>query len=156
MNNYQPSLCDICKAIRIDDYAKSNHDAKLDNGDLILDLDELFLTYQRKDIYPEFPALKKSAEIGCGFCHLLRDGIIDKYGPEFEEMVKSQSDDRRVSICKLRYVRSRTNLEAYSNPAPELLYLAVLRVELEYKHTDLYKRFLQLDVFADKGIFYYS
>jgi hypothetical protein len=121
MNNYCTSLCDKCKAIRIDNQVQTGQDAKLDNGDLILDLDEITLTYQMEDTYPEFPFLRESADSGFGFCRLLRDAIIDKYASEFDEVAKSQSD-HRVLICKLKCIRSYTNHENLRSSCPESFY----------------------------------
>jgi hypothetical protein len=38
------------------------------------------LSYERIDLYPEFPGLKASAKAGCGLCRLLRKNIRTNWG----------------------------------------------------------------------------
>jgi hypothetical protein len=105
------ALCEHCKALIIDD--NELDETELENGDLVLGGDEILLKYCRRDTYPEFPDLQRSAENGCTFCGPLRKLIQDLYGCAFQKIVDEWEDhlDKDVGLSMvveidgLRYLR---------------------------------------------------
>lgn len=63
------------------------------------------------DQYPEFPALKTSAENGCAFCGLLRHALLHKYR---DAEIKKAEDDFDESVQdKWSAAKWRGNIEIY-------------------------------------------
>jgi hypothetical protein len=109
------TLCSYCQALIIDDSKYFDGLGMDENGEIdhlkyfegLIEIkndekvalwkkdymDKLPLDYRREDTYPDFPALKLSAEKGCSFCGLLRTATLNKY--------KTELDDRYSKVNKL-------------------------------------------------------
>jgi hypothetical protein len=76
-------LCEKCSVIRFDDVTLGGYEGISESGQPMLKFDTkkvkkvLALDYSHEDVLPELPGLKKSAEVGCGFCKVLRDAVLE-------------------------------------------------------------------------------
>jgi hypothetical protein len=68
-------------------------------------LGAITIEYERKDTYPNFPALRESAMV-CGFCQLLLETINAKHGEVLQELADMSDDttyENQVIITDVRY-----------------------------------------------------
>lgn len=70
----------------------------MENGNIVLDSNEISLNFERHDTYPDLPALKASAKNGCPFCNSLRATIRGKFGARFALMILTSKKIEGLSL----------------------------------------------------------
>ena len=92
-------LCEKCKVLVLDDQLPGTDAETLSNGHVVLDYTKhyLELDYEYVDTLPDLPALKLSAQDGCGFCRLLRTKLREELVP------KTRILNQIIYLTNLRY-----------------------------------------------------
>jgi hypothetical protein len=151
-------LCEKCKVIELNDHFPGLEEAILDDGHPVLKYNgtDLELDFDRWDTFPDLPGLEESAEMGCGFCGLLRSTLQDILADQF---AKHGNVDGRLRLSKLVYAIDRDEYEDFSeywnDPSGRWEGLSHLRLLAQNADDSLYAVFC-FDVVADQGISAYQ
>jgi hypothetical protein len=106
------NLCHICRSILLNE-AKVESQVVTSYEELgrkPRKLGAITIEYERKDTYPNFPALRESAPV-CRFCQLLLETINAKHG-EVLQYLADMSDD---STCENQVIITDVRYQTFTN-----------------------------------------
>ncbi|KKY28927.1 putative heterokaryon incompatibility [Diplodia seriata] len=139
-------LCNRCKSLEIDDRSLCSPTDPCAPRTAV----NIKVEFEYHDTFPELPDLKSSAEAGCGFCKMLRQTIINKYGDELEKLSTSHGLEgpRWLLIHNVTYIGEfvtslNTDTGHYG--------LSGLRAEVDHAGRGIFKKFVGFNVYADRA-----